>query len=462
MMTPKEWTKRLGVVGLLCVYIGFLLLVGVGCAGVEPPDNNPPKSQPPKTNTKDNALTYYKDIKPIFNRSCVGCHSQGGIGPWVYSSYDKIKSHLSMIGHSIKTKQMPPWQPSNNCQEYVGNNSLTDKEIKTITDWIAQGAKQGDPSTDQSKPVVKPSGISRVDFTVKPQEPYKEYAKPDDYRCFVVNWPLKEKAYITGMQVNPDNKKVAHHVIVAIAGPSEVDKLTKLEAKDKKPGYSCYGSPGQGVRVTNAGSWVPGGQQRNYPEGAGILVQPGSKVIIQMHYNVLDNNPGSDQTSVSFKVDKVVEKDFQMMPLVNPRWIGLKTMEIPAGAADVTHSFSFDPGVGLLGKSFTKGKTVMMHGVGVHMHERGKSARIWVKRKDGSETCLLDIPRWDFKWQGSYAFKKPIVLQPGDKVAIECKWDNSAPNQPIINGKRIKPINLNWGEGTQDEMCLGSIRFLEK
>jgi hypothetical protein len=57
----------------------------------------------------------------------------------------------------------------------------------------------------------------------------------------------------------------------------------------------------------------------------------------------------------------------------------------------------------------------------------------------------LDIPRWDFNWQNSYRLREPRVVRPGDQLAIECHWNNSAPGA----------VDTNWGEGTSDEMCLG-------
>jgi hypothetical protein len=50
---------------------------------------------------------------------------------------------------------------------------------------------------------------------------------------------------------------------------------------------------------------------------------------------------------------------------------------------------------------------------------------------------------------------QPKTARPGDSLSLECHWDNSASNQPIVNGVRQAPIDLNWGEGTNDEMCLG-------
>jgi hypothetical protein len=38
---------------------------------------------------------------------------------------------------------------------------------------------------------------------------------------------------------------------------------------------------------------------------------------------------------------------------------------------------------------------------------------------------------------------------------MNCQYDNSAKNQPAYQGKQQAPRDVNWGEGTTDEMCLG-------
>ena len=75
---------------------------------------------------------------------------------------------------------------------------------------------------------------------------------------------------------------------------------------------------------------------------------------------------------------------------------------------------------------------------------------------DGTEECLLDIPDWDFQWQLQY-FLEPgtyAVVEPGESVRLECTYDNSAANQPVVDGVQQEPRNVQWGEGTFDEMCL--------
>ncbi len=65
-------------------------------------------------------------------------------------------------------------------------------------------------------------------------------------------------------------------------------------------------------------------------------------------------------------------------------------------------------------------------------------------RSDGSETCLLQVPRWDFNWQQGYRMAEPVTLNPGDRLRLACEWNNEAGEQTV-----------NWGDGTGDEMCLG-------
>ena len=90
------------------------------------------------------------------------------------------------------------------------------------------------------------------------------------------------------------------------------------------------------------------------------------------------------------------------------------------------------------------------------MHLLGVSGRLFIER-DGKEECMLNIPRWDFNWQFFYDRVKPMVVQPSDKIGIECRWNNSKENQPIVDGKRLTPRNVTWGDNTTDEMCLGVV-----
>jgi len=133
-------------------------------------------------------------------------------------------------------------------------------------------------------------------------------------------------------------------------------------------------------------------------------------------------------------------------------------MKIPAGMPDVSYSFSYDA----VRAASSRGKGVIasdmpfaIYSAALHMHLHGTHTTLSVEHADGGSACLLDIPQWDFHWQGGYAFKQPMRAVPGDQLNIECHWDNSASNQPEIDGQIQAPRDLNWGEGTTDEMCIG-------
>jgi hypothetical protein len=266
----------------------------------------------------------------------------------------------------------------------------------------------------------------------------------------VIDWPKSEVSYVTGFRANPGNAKVVHHVIAFLAPPSQVDAVKKLDDADPGEGYTCFGGPG--FNQTNwIGAWAPGSQGTDYPEGTGIKIEPGSKVVLQVHYNTLTAGKQKDRTSVDFKLESSVIKEATIQPWTNPTWLNKKdTMKIPAFAPDTMHSFAFDPTPFL-----SSGKPFLMYSANLHMHQLGTRAKLSLQRKDGSEDCLLDIPKWNFHWQGSYGFPAPKVVNPGDKVYLECHWDNTPPMQPIVDGKPQMPKDVFWGEGTTDEMCLG-------
>ncbi len=57
--------------------------------------------------------------------------------------------------------------------------------------------------------------------------------------------------------------------------------------------------------------------------------------------------------------------------------------------------------------------------------------------------------------RGSDHLKQPVRIPDGDVLRVECEWDNSGSNQPLIAGERMTSQDLQWGDGTRDEMCLG-------
>jgi len=397
------------------------------------------------------ALTYYRDIKPILDRKCAGCHRPGDIGPFAITTYAETQLMAPVIAASVDAGTMPPWSPSGACNTYKHDRSLAVDERGAILDWVADGAPEGDPA-DEPPPIDDNEPEVDFDIAMGIPEPFTPTAYPDDYRCFLLDWPKAEDSYATAFSVTPGERAIVHHVIAYVIPPQEVAAFETLDAADPGPGYPCYGGPGgeASQKAQWLGAWVPGsGGNGALPEGTGILVKPGSKIALQMHYHPL---PGAlpDQSQLKVRTAATVERPAYLLPLTNPGWlVDSPPMTIPAGASDTEHSFEIDLGSAIFylfpGSPFGIGKPVVAHAAGVHMHTIGTSASLTIERGAASE-CLIDVPRWDFNWQGTYDLTAPTIVEPTDKIRLECHFDNSAGDQP-----------LKWGEGTGDEMCLGMV-----
>ncbi len=290
-------------------------------------------------------------------------------------------------------------------------------------------------------------------------EPFVPTLVPDEYRCFVLPWDQTGEAFITGYEVRPGNRAMVHHVTIGTVAPSDIPALIALEQADAAAGYACFG--GLGVRANSFGGWAPGARGTAYPPGTGVKVVPGSRIVVQMHYATGAPWQKSDLSSVAFQIASVIDRPLGIIPVTNPGWTrDTPSMLIPAGQPEVRHSatVTFDTVGQRVAQTLElpAGSPMLVHEVGLHMHKLGTRARINVFHSNGKTECALAINAWDFDWQGRYRLRTPMEIGPGDRFEIECQWNNSAANQPFVDGRVAEPADIKWGEGTRDEMCLGS------
>ena len=87
------------------------------------------------------------------------------------------------------------------------------------------------------------------------------------------------------------------------------------------------------------------------------------------------------------------------------------------------------------------------------MHTLGKTFRFTLDPDTPKPKVLLDIPVWNFDWQMNYELKKPIHVEAGQTIRMECSWDRSLePNRA--------PKYIVFAEGTEDEMCFGTYAII--
>ena len=89
------------------------------------------------------------------------------------------------------------------------------------------------------------------------------------------------------------------------------------------------------------------------------------------------------------------------------------------------------------------------------MHLLGTSIRVELNPGTDRSKLLLEIPRWDFHWQGAY------VLDPPDRGPPRRRRPGDLPVRHRKAGECEAPLAPRytlWGEGTTDEMCLGILQ----
>ena len=385
-------------------------------------------------------LSYYTDIKPIIDAHCVSCHQEGGIGSFPLSTFEEVNLVKEPIATAIATGSMPPWKANAECNTYQHDARLPVDSIDTVLQWVDGGAPEGNPETEGESITGPTEGsLSRIDHSISMSTPYTPAVSPDDYRCFLVDWPFEEDNYVTGYTVNPDNPALVHHVIAFIADPETVSLYEEADAAEDGEGWTCFGGPGAGVNVGDVrwlGSWAPGGQRGDFPEGTGIRMEAGSKLVLQVHMNTTIEEPAPALVTIDVSVEDEVEQPALIQPWTNPAWVFGSSMNIPANTNGVTHEWGYE---------LPAQYAFKVHSSALHMHTRGQSARLWVDHKDGSETCVLAIDDWDFDWQRTYDLEVPLTLEVGDTLNISCTWNNTTDE------------DISWGEGTGDEMCLGTM-----
>jgi hypothetical protein len=423
------------------LFLASTIVVAAALTACSEPVEPPPPPAP---------ATYHKDVAPLIQEKCGGCHVEGGIAPFSLRTYAEVYEMRGAIQASVKARIMPPWMPARDCAEYEQDRSLSDEQIALITRWVEEGGAEGDPADAAANSGPPAGGLSRVDLELAMPVAHSPTQAPDEYRCFVLDWPRTEVSYVTGFRGNPGQRSIVHHIIAFLVQPDEVATYEALDAAEPGPGYTCFGGPGgNSGRASWVGGWVPGNNGSDYPAGTGIKVRPGSKIVMQIHYNLSSSNAAADRTSISMSLAPSVQKEAVMQPWANPAWLRSGGMLIPAGASDVRHRFAFDLVPVLANVSdgvFRSNEPVTIHAVGLHMHTKGMWGRAEIERGTGQNECILHIPRWNFHWQGGYGLAQPKVLKAGDRLAVECHYDNSLPGAKEVS----------WGEGTDDEMCLGT------
>ncbi len=391
--------------------------------------------------------TYYGEIRSLLDANCNGCHAEGRVAPFALDNYAGAVAMAEPSLLAIEQGQMPPWQPDPDCRHFANERLLSASDKALFRSWVEAGTPEGVASTDL-EPEANVSNTFEVSHIGRPEGPYTpsmEYV--DDYRCFPLDLTFEEDMYLRASEVKPGAGALVHHVLVYVIQPQFLDLMNAMDAYDPGPGYTCFGG-GEVGSPSPVGAWVPGIEPILIENDAAIYIAKGSRVVMQVHYNLLVDAPQPDRTEWHVRMSPTPPAYLlEALPFVH------RTLEIAAGDPESVNSKEF------VNKTKDSWKVVSL---GPHMHLLGVRIEVEHITKNGDSQCLIDIPDWDFNWQQNYTFRpnEPVEVAPGDSIRLTCTYNNSVENQPSVNGIVVEPRDVSWGDGTLDEMCLSFLTLI--
>jgi hypothetical protein len=424
-------------------------------------------------------VTYHAAIKPLIAEKCLSCHGTGGqAAAMAIATYEDATRNKERIETAVNNRTMPPFLAAKGHQTYKDDMSLSDGELELFNLWFTAGMPEGSQEGTKAEPELTHTGQHemRSDLAVAVVASggtgfLPNQALKNEYRCFIQELDLGGSSkYVTGFQAVPGNQSIVHHMVSYIMDDAELAiEVAKFENKDGRPGYQCFGGALPDDFTSNISAadlerrspywlshWAPGMAGVNFPEGTGVHVAKGSKLITQIHYYTSDTPGAVDQNSrVLLQLRDSVARPSRVAVLGRTEADGTGYPDIelaPGETKTYTGTHKLGPMLAVLkAKAGTdlEYTGIEVHSSNLHMHAMGDSTKAWLIRPDGKEESLLDIPHWNLHWQRDFFFTEPKVFTKAELSAVSldlsCTFTNT------------RDVAIHGGPGSEDEMCLNFV-----
>jgi hypothetical protein len=388
--------------------------------------------------TSGRSATFAKDVAPVLQRNCQGCHRPGEAAPFSLLTYEQARPWAKAMKEAVVLKKMPPWFADPASGKFSNDRSLPQKDVDTIAAWADGGAPEGDPK-DMPPPVdfVEGWGIPKPDVIFQLPRTYQIPASGViEYQKVVVPSGFTEDKWVQFAEARPDDRARVHHMILYVREPGS------HWLKDAKPGeFFVAPKPRADDPVDTSAlpsdflvGYAPGQPPEMLPPGQAKLIKAGSDLVLEIHYTP-NGTASTDRSKFGLVFAKEPPKE-RVLTLSATNG----TFKIPPGAPNYRVDSEFEVG--------TDVKLASLH---PHMHGRGKDFEYRVVYPTGETETLLRVPHYNWHWQLWYNLSRPVILPKGTKIQCTAHFDNS-PNNPD-NADPTKEVA--WGDQSWDEMMVG-------
>ncbi len=397
----------------------------------------------PAPATAQDHPTFARDVAPIIQQNCQVCHQPGSIAPMSLTSFEAVKRYAPRIRDKVAERIMPPWHidRSVGVQEFKNDRGLTDGELETLVTWLDGDMPFGDEADMPPAPVF-PDGsewqyaeqFGQPDLVVR-SEPYTLAAKTQD-KWLRPETPtgLTEERWVKAIEIRPswpDGREIVHHTLAYLIQDEDPDEMT-AETAALSTSSRAMGGPGLFME------WAVGKVGEIFPDGAGKLMLPDSKIRWEVHMHAIGREVKDSYVELGiwfYPKDEIPQNRTRL------RYFDAagNDLDIPPGEISVTQDF------------YVLRWPSRLENYQPHMHMRGKAMAMEAIYPDGRKEILSQVNNFQWNWHVNYIYADHAApLLPAGTTLVFTAWhDNTAdnPNNPDHTQW------VGWGDRTVDEMA---------
>jgi len=351
-------------------------------------------------------VRFNKEVVRILQRNCLGCHRPGGIAMSL-ATYDDARPWAKAIKEEILEKRMPPWHAVKGYGDFLNAPSLTQREADLIVNWVEGGAPKGDDKDLPSEPLYSDDWpLGEPDLVLEPEQEVKVASDVDERRDFALSANLKEGRWLSAVDVRPGSRPVVHCATIF------------LEEK---------------AQSTVLGVWMPGQKAVAFPKGVARLLPSGSRLRLQVHYRGAGEETKDKSKVGLYFAAAPPGRQAREIALNDPK------AEIPAG--DNLHRVA---------RAVTLSEDAEAIMIRPSVNPLIASLQASAYRPDGTEEVLIWTRGYQFDWQRTYQFRRPVALPKGTRIEVVAHFDNSDSNR---NNPNSPPVRVRWSDLSSDALC---------
>jgi hypothetical protein len=385
--------------------------------------------------------TFHKDVVPILQKHCQGCHRPGEVAPFSLLTYNDARPWAKAMKNAILSEQMPPWFADPRYGHFANDRRLSSDEVKTLVAWVDGGAVEGDKK-DAPPPITFQDGWNiQPDMVIEMPKDFHVAAKGTiNYQNIKVKVNFPEDMWVVAAEMRAGNPKVVHHMRAIVLPPNATWMAKAAYGEAYEEGSEGMGGAREGTDLL--GKYNPGlGAQSFDVEDSAKFIPKGSDIVFNLHYTA-GGTPQTDRSKVGLV--------FAKHPPAKRYWMSPGTpaafnLAIPAGANNQEVVSEVTIGV-------DNAKLVYIQ---PHMHLRGKDYELRAIYPTG-ESEVVFKGKWNFDWQVGYQLAKPLPVPKGTRLLAVAHYDNSVNNK--FNPDPTKQVL--WGDQNWDEMQSGFLGLI--